>query len=55
MKALGGFLFGLLAGALMVLLANRTPQGREVVARTDQSLQGFIDGVVEGFREPGRQ
>ena len=55
MKSLGGVIFGLVAGVLMVLLAGRSAQGREVIARTDQTLQGFIDGIVEGFREPGKQ
>ena len=55
MKSLGGLIFGLVAGVLLVLLAGRSAQGREVIARTDQTLQGFIDGIVEGFREPGKQ
>lgn len=55
MKSFGGLIFGLIAGVLLVLLAGRSAQGREVIARTDQTLQGFIDGIVEGFREPGKQ
>ena len=55
MKTFGGLIVGLIVGIVAVLLAGRSSAGRALVARSDQTLQGFIDGVVEGFREPGRQ
>ncbi|AVG24079.1 hypothetical protein C3B54_111114 [Pontimonas salivibrio] len=54
MRALGGFIFGVVAGVVLVLLAGRSEAGRVALARTDHSLQGFVDGVIEGFRQPGR-
>ncbi len=55
MKAFGGLIIGIAVGMVAVLLASRHPEGRRLVSRTDQTLQGFIDGIAEGFREPGRQ
>lgn len=54
MKNFGAVLTGLILGALAVLVANRSDQGRRVVARVDQSLQGLLDGVLEGYREQSR-
>jgi hypothetical protein len=54
MKRFGTLLVGLVLGAIAVLVANRSEQGRSVVARVDQSLQGFLDGVLEGYREQSR-
>lgn len=55
MRRLGAFIVGLVLGAVAILVANRSAQGRTVVARADQSLQGFLDGVLEGYREQSRQ
>jgi hypothetical protein len=54
LKQLRALIFGVLVGAVAVLVANRSEQGRTVVARADQSLQGFLDGVLEGYREQSR-
>lgn len=54
MRALGGLIFGLVAGVVVVLLLGRSEAGRVILARTDHSLQGFVDGVIEGYRQPGR-
>ncbi|MEX2441856.1 MAG: hypothetical protein WD400_04335 [Pontimonas sp.] len=54
MRALGGLIFGLVAGVVVGLLLGRSETGRVVLARTDLTLQGFADGVIEGFRRPGR-
>ena len=54
MRRLGCLFIGLVLGAIAVLVANRSEQGRSVVARVDQSLQGFLDGVLEGYREQSR-
>jgi hypothetical protein len=54
MRQLGAFIVGLVLGAVAILVANRSDQGRTVVARADQSLQGFLDGVLEGYREKSR-
>lgn len=54
MKQWGALLIGAVLGAIAVLVANRSDQGRSVVARVDQSLQGFLDGVLEGYREQSR-
>lgn len=54
MRAFGALIFGLLMGALAVLLAGRSDQGLSVVNRANQTLQGFVDGIVEGFRGSGR-
>lgn len=54
MRALGGLIFGLVAGVVVVLLLGRSEAGRVILARTDHSLQDFVDGVIEGYRQPGR-
>jgi hypothetical protein len=54
LKQLRALIFGVLVGAVAVLVANRSEKGRTVVARADQSLQGFLDGVLEGYREQSR-
>lgn len=54
MSRMGWLIVGLLLGAVGVLLAQRNPQARDAISRVDQSLQGFIDGVGEGFREEAR-
>lgn len=54
MTRIGWLVIGALLGALAVLIAGRTPQGRAVVGRADQSLQAFLDGVAEGYREQSR-
>ena len=54
MRAFGALVFGLLMGAIAVLLAGRSDPGRRVVDRANHTLQGFVDGVVEGFRGSGR-
>lgn len=54
MRALGGLIFGVVAGVVLVLLAGRSERGRVILARTDHSVQSFVDGVIEGFRQPGR-
>jgi len=54
MRRLGSLFIGLVLGAIAVLVANRSEQGRSVVARVDQSLQCFLDGVLEGYREQSR-
>lgn len=55
LKAFGAFLFGVVAGVVAVILAGRSPRGREVIARTNQTLESFIDGVAEGFGAPRSQ
>ena len=54
MRRFGTLIIGLVLGIVAVLVANRSEQGRSVVARVDQSLQGFLDGVLEGYREQSR-
>jgi hypothetical protein len=54
MRRFGALIIGLVLGVVTVLVANRSEQGRSVVARVDQSLQGFLDGVLEGYREQSR-
>jgi len=54
LKQLRALIFGVLVGTVAVLVANRSEKGRTVVARADQSLQGFLDGVLEGYREQSR-
>ena len=54
MKQVGALIAGILIGALSVFIASRSAAGQKVVSRVSATLESFLDGAVEGFRETSR-
>jgi hypothetical protein len=53
-RSLGALVVGALIGALGVLIASRSEAGQRVLAKVSATLESFLDGAVEGFRESSR-
>jgi hypothetical protein len=49
MKDTGAFIAGIVVGVIGWILLGQTPKGREVRQRLEQTVDGFVDGVVEGL------
>jgi hypothetical protein len=54
MKDTGAFFAGIIIGVLGWILLGQTPKGRLVRERLEQTVDGFVDGVVEGLDRPQR-
>jgi hypothetical protein len=54
MKDTGAFVAGIIVGVLGWILLGQTPKGRQVRERLEHTVDGFVDGVVEGLDQSQR-
>ena len=54
MRVFWSVVFGVVLGALAVVVAQRNPAGRSVVQRVSRTLESLLDGAVQGFRDSSR-
>ncbi len=52
MKDTGAFIAGIVVGILGWIVLGQTLRGRQVRDRLEQTVDGFVDGVVEGLDQP---
>ena len=49
MKEQGAFIAGIIVGIIGWIVIGHTRSGRDVKNRVEQTVDGFVDGVVEGL------
>lgn len=49
MKEPGAFIAGIIVGVVGWIVIGHTRRGSEVTKRVEATVEGFIDGVVEGL------
>jgi phage shock protein PspC (stress-responsive transcriptional regulator) len=49
MKDTGAFVAGIVVGIIGWIVLAQTPQGRNIRDRVEQTVDGFVDGVIEGL------
>lgn len=54
MKGTGAFIVGIVTGIIGWIVLGQSERGREVRARTEQTLESLLDGILEGLGQTKR-
>jgi hypothetical protein len=53
-KGTGAFILGILAGIVGWMVLGQSERGREVRQRTEDTVESFLDGILEGLGQTKR-
>jgi hypothetical protein len=52
MRDTGAFFAGILVGVLGWIVLGQSAQGRDIRQRVEETVDSFVDGIVEGLAAP---
>jgi len=52
MKDTAAFILGIIVGVIGWIVLGQTRQGRDIRTRVEETVDGFVDGIVEGLSTP---